>query len=150
MADQRKYRSVTVPAGTPQATPASFDISFAPARVERIDWRVPPGSLGALGWILEMGGVQVLPELPDPYVVATSETGYWDGGGLPDSGAWGVSAYNLGSFAHTLYLVFHLAAPSTPPMPRVLWTPADLSLAPDARLVRPSFTPRGFPLAGPR
>lgn len=98
-----------MPAGTPATSPLTADISFPPRRVTRVDWRMPPGSMGQVGWYLASSRVQQLPIIAGQYVIADNQTGFWEVDDLPDSGDWQVIAYNTGTVQHSIYLVFHLA-----------------------------------------
>lgn len=129
--------TATVPAGTPQAAPATVAIGFPPRVVRRIDWRVPNGPMGVFGWRLAMGGVQVLPTAGDAWVLANDEAQTWHPEGAPDSGAWSVTGYNTGRYPHAVYLTFHLDLP-VPPRPQVQLIPAALlGMSPDLAAVLP-------------
>lgn len=117
--------TVTVPAGTPKATPTTIALAVGMATVDRIRWRVPPGPRGNLGWYLAMGGVQVLPQGPGNYVIADDESDYWDLAPLPDEGDWELIGYNTGSFDHAVYLDFFTTPVTVTPTPAT--TPAPLS-----------------------
>jgi hypothetical protein len=96
----------TVPAGTPKASPVTVQLTFGPAYVNKIRWRVPPGPRGNLGWALSMGGVQVMPQVAGEWVVADDEYDDWEIENLPDSGSWQLVGYNTGAYNHTVYLYF--------------------------------------------
>lgn len=100
-----------IPAGTPIATPVTVDCSFPPRTVERIDWTVPPGARGNMGWYLASGGVAVLPSQSPQFVVTDNERSSWSVDELMDSGAWQLIGYNLGAYDHTVYLTFMLDVP---------------------------------------
>lgn len=108
MAKETRHFAPIIAANTPIAAPAVLDISFPARVVERIDWRMPEGSMGLVGWYLAMGGVQLLPQQQGEYVIAHGETGFWEVEGLPDSGAWQLIGYNLGTNQHSVFLTFHL------------------------------------------
>lgn len=108
MARETRSFVPTVPANTAVSSPAVLDISFPPRKVERIDWLMPEGSMGLVGWYLAMGGVQLLPQQVGQYVIAHGQTGFWEVEDLPDSGAWQLIGYNLGTVQHSVHLVFHL------------------------------------------
>lgn len=111
MATEVRQFAVTVPAGTAQATPYTKDVSFPTRIVERIDWRVPPGPRGVMGFRLASGGNPVLPTNDGAYIVADDDRATWLLSGLIESGAWQVQGYNTGAYAHTVYLTFHLSLP---------------------------------------
>lgn len=128
-ADQFHY-VVPVPAGTLQANPQITALAMPPRTVTRIDWRVPPGPQGNMGFLVGINKVPALPLPTGTYVVADGNSGDWQIEGFPDSGAWTCIAYNTGTFQHSVYLTFHtkvimgrtaprelLAAPLLAPMP---------------------------------
>lgn len=103
----RKY-TVTVPAGTAITTPQTTPIAFPVRVVRSVDWRIPPGAQGVMGWQLAMGGVQVVPVGSDTWVIDDGTAGTFVLDGYPDSGAWQVIGYNTGTFPHSVFLTFHL------------------------------------------
>ena len=128
---EREVRHYTtlVPAGTPVAAPQVTNLVMPPRRVHAVQWRVPPGAAGLMGWRLTMGGVQVLPTPgTDQWVIAAGESGQWAIEEFPDSGAWQVTAYNTGAFAHSVYHAFHVdhAGRRADPLGD-LFIPADLT-----------------------
>lgn len=143
MATELFQKTATIPAGTPIAAPVVIDISIPAMVTERIEWHIPKGAAGLMGWRLTSGGAQVLPKNLGAWVVTAGESGQWQIEGLHDSGKWEVTAYNLGTFPHTVYVRLH-ASPSRAalvwpnPMPLPLLT---LTSAPDLTAVPPeAFT----------
>lgn len=111
MARELRSFNVTVPAGTAQAAPVSFDVS-SPARiVRRIDVTVPPGPRGEVGFYLANSFQQVIPFNAGQWVVANDEKMTWDLTDYVDSGSWQVIAYNTGFYPHTLQVRFHVDLP---------------------------------------
>lgn len=95
---------VTIPAGTPQSALFRQSITMPVRKVDILEWRVPPGPSGLMGFAVTMGGVTVIPHSPGTFIVADDERSEWSLTDLPDSGAWQVSGYNTGVFDHTVYL----------------------------------------------
>lgn len=124
-----RHYTVGIAAGTPIATPQVTSLAMPPRRVHSVDWRVPPGAAGLMGWRLTMGGVQVLPTPgTDLWVIAAGESGRWDISEFPDSGAWQITGYNTGAFPHNVYLAFHVDHAGRRPDPFAdLLVPADLT-----------------------
>lgn len=112
-AEVRQY-TATFPAGTPIAAPVTVSVGFPPRVVRSVDWRIPPGAQGVMGWQLAMGGVQVLPTRSDTWVVDDGTSGTFTLDGYPDSGSWQVVGYNTGVYAHSVFLTFHLDLPAKP------------------------------------
>lgn len=134
MALEIQHFTVTIPAGTPITAPVTTAITLPVRIVRQVDWRVPAGPLGLMGWRLTMGKVKVLPQ-GDDWVIANGESGSWHVDDLPDSGAWQVTGYNTGTHPHSVYVVMHCDLPNRPrqlpaPLPALGFMPApDLSRA---------------------
>ena len=141
MADEVRLFIATIPAGTTQAAPAVVPLTMPARRVDRIDWRVPAGSQGMMGWALTMGGVQVLPTAGTPWVTGEGISGTWTVEGLPDSGAWQLTGYNTGLFPHAVYLDFHLTVPRPRYRPPTRLAPADLAMVGDLSAAGPPVAP---------
>lgn len=108
MAREVRHSAVTVPAGTTKAAPLVADVSFPVRVLRRIDYRLPSGCAGLVGFFIAMSKTQVFPLPAGTYIVGDTVSGGWDVADQPDSGAWQVIAYNLGTFQHTIHLDFHV------------------------------------------
>lgn len=106
---------VTVPAGTAIATPQITDVSLPPGLISSIEWRVPPGPRGAVGFQLGSSGWPVLPRTPGTWIVADDDKQTWQSSEFIDSGSWQVFAYNTGNYDHTLYFTFAWDPPGGAP-----------------------------------
>jgi hypothetical protein len=142
VADEVRHFTATFPAGTPSTAPAVVNIGFSIRTVRTIDWRVPPGPAGTVGWRLTMGGVQVVPIRSDPWVIDDGNSGTFTLDGYPDSGAWQVTGYNTGIYAHSVYFVFHLDLVKPPRRPRAPLSPLSVMGVFD---LSQSGPPRGRP-----
>lgn len=141
MAVEIRHFTATFPAGTPASAPITISTQFPVRVVTSIDWRIPPGPQGAMGWQIAMGGVQVVPYGPDLWVIDDSNSGTFSLDDAPDSGAWEVIGYNTGSSPHSVYLTFHLnLVQRKQPRPGVI----------DARLLAPvpDLSRAGAPIRG--
>jgi|SRR5579863_1249005 len=118
----RKY-TATIPANTPVSSPYAVPIVFPFRVVRTIEWSIPPGAQGVMGWQVAMGGVQVIPTGSDLWIVGDGTGGTFSLDGYPDSGAWQVLGYNTGVYAHSIFLVFHLDLIPTPKPPRTVVSP---------------------------
>lgn len=112
----------TVPAGTAIATPYTTALTFPPLVVNTIQWKVPDGPRGNMGFALGSAGVRVIPYNPSAWIIANDQNESWDVAGQFDSGAWQFFGYNAGFNPHTVYLTFlcSLVVPSTAPTPTTL------------------------------
>ena len=100
--------AVTVPAGTPVASPVTTAITIPARVVSAVHWKVPPGPSGNLGWRLTMNnGVAVIPT-GGGWIIADNEDATWALQAQPDSGYWEVTGYNTGTYPHTIYIDFLL------------------------------------------
>jgi hypothetical protein len=113
MATQIFASTATIPAGTPIAAPVTVDISIPQMYTEQIEWHMPKGAAGLVGWRLTSGGAQVLPAALGSWIITEAEKGSWLVTGLHDSGKWEVTGYNLGTFPHSVYVRLH-ASPIGP------------------------------------
>lgn len=112
MAQEVQAFSATIPAGTPQSAPVAISLAMPPRVVRRIEWKVPPGPKGNMGFQIGMAGTQLIPYSVGAFIVADDDSEGWDLVGLPSSGAWQLLGYNTGIFAHTVYLRFLVDLPS--------------------------------------
>lgn len=142
MARESRTYQVVFPTGTSPSNLATADISFPPRVVERIDWRVPKGNMGLMGWWLGSGGVQLLPQQQGVFVIAHGESGYWEVEGLHTSGSWQARGYNTGTFPHSVFLTFHLGLIERPEVIRAPISPLLLTASPDLSKAGPPIRGR--------
>lgn len=108
MAREVRRFSVTIPAGTLQAAPQVSPLTMPDRVVRRVVVVVPPGPRGLVGFQLTHAGSQMIPVNSGQFVVADDERIEWDTEGYIDTGAWQMTAYNTGSFPHTLEVRFEV------------------------------------------
>lgn len=111
MAREIRQFSVSVPAGTAIAAPQLTALVMPARIVRRVRVRIPKGPNGQLGFALASSGVPIIPWNTGTWFVADDEIFTWDLDGQIDSGAWQLRAYNVGAYAHTVYLTFELDPP---------------------------------------
>jgi hypothetical protein len=131
--------AVTIPAGTPVGSPFTQNLSMPVRVVRAIDWRVPPGPAGMMGWALALAGQNVIPVNNGGWIITDNEYDTWNIDLYPTSGAWQLRGYNTGLFPHTVFVNFQCDlvqggdTPSVPaPIPADLLSPmtaADLAAA---------------------
>lgn len=132
MAEDIRHFTVTTPAGAGSLAVTVTAINFPPRVVRQIDWRVPTGPMGTLGFLLAMGAVPVLPVYgQSEFVIADGENGVWLPTDYPDSGGWSVWSYNSGTNPHSVYLTFHCDLTRRPDAGPVLLDVTSLYPVPD-------------------
>ena len=100
--------NVTVPAGTPIATPIVASTVFSPSVVDRIDWLFPPGCKGLVGIQIGARSVPVIPGDHTQFFIRSGDSSGYDLSDLPTTGDWSVIAYNTGSFPHTIQVTYRV------------------------------------------
>lgn len=103
--------AVTIPAQTLASAPVTIDVSFPPASVVSIRWRVPPGPSGSMSFAITSDGASVIPAQDGSFITADNESAQWDIAGYQDSGSWQVTGFNVDSFDHTVYIDFLTVPP---------------------------------------
>lgn len=101
----------TCPPATPVNEPIIIDLLMPVREVVQIEVQVPPGPAGAMGWALGAAGSQVIPTPPTSFVITDSQTFVYE---LPDqitSGAWQAQMWNIGQYAHSIYVYFTVQLP---------------------------------------
>jgi hypothetical protein len=106
MFTQVRYFDVTIPAGTPKASPLVSLIQFAPRVVTRIDWLFPHGCQGLVGIQIGARGIPVIPGSIGQFIVRSGDSAGVNLEGMHETGDWSVIGYNTGSFSHTVHLTF--------------------------------------------
>lgn len=107
-ADEIYAFTVNIPAGTQQASPLVTPTVLPGRIVDRIDYRLAPGALGAVAFQIGMRGVPVIPRNAGGFIVPGTASGSFDMTRLPDSGDWSVTAYNTGAFPHALTITYYV------------------------------------------
>lgn len=98
-----------VPANTAESLAVSFPLQFPSSDVERIDVRIPPGPSGLVGFAIQYGGGNFIPQGDGNWIIADDQFIQWDLDDAPNGGKWNVVAYNLDVLAHTLYFFFNVS-----------------------------------------
>ena len=108
MALEFRTFTVTTPSGVLPAAPQVTQLAMPARIVKRIEWVIPPGPNGALGFALGAAGQPVIPYNAGAFIVTSDEKDGWDIEGGIESGAWEAFTYNTGLLPHTFYLRFLL------------------------------------------
>lgn len=93
----------TIPAGSGSY---STDLTFAPAEVVAVVWRVPPGPRGSMGWALGASGQQIIPSNVGEWIVADDEEDTWNLTETVTTGDFTFLGYNNGTYNHQVFLRF--------------------------------------------
>lgn len=142
MAEDIQHFTFTCPAGTPSISAQVSPLSLPPRIVRQVDWRVPNGPMGVMGFLLMMDSIPVLPSHSLTWVIANDETGTWLPTDYPDSGSWQCAMYNTGVNPHSVYLTFHMDLPSRPAQLVPLLAASDIMPAPDLSKAGPPVSRR--------
>jgi hypothetical protein len=107
-----------------QTAPFVQALTMPPCIVREIEWRVPPGPAGLMGFAIAAAGQNIIPVNTNQWIVTNDEAQTWAVDGYLTSGAWQLRGYNTGLFPHVVYLRFQTdlvqdTAPqqSPPPIP---------------------------------
>lgn len=103
--------TVTVPAGTTQAAPATFPLAVPVRTLRSVQVIVPGGCVGLVGFQIASGGVQIIPANQGGWIIANDEQIKWATDNYPTSGAFQAIAYNGDAFPHNLYFRLELDPP---------------------------------------
>jgi hypothetical protein len=106
--------SATIPPGTRPTAPVSTAMPLGTRIVERVEFVVPSGLNGLVGFALKAGGTIVVPFGSAQWIVASGETFGWDLEDQIQSGAWQLTGYNNGVYPHTIQVRFLLSLPQLP------------------------------------
>ena len=107
-----------VPAGTAIANPAVFPMVLPNLDIVWLEWEVPPGPRGNVGFWIGSHGQQIIPfgSGAASWIVTDDRFTHWDLVDQPDSGDWELRAYNLGVDPHTIYVRWGLGPPTDIPV----------------------------------
>ena len=97
-----------IPAGTAQSSPATMDLAMPPRTVRRIEWVVPSGPNGLMGFQIGAAGVAIIPRNAGGWIVANGADSGINLEVPVDSGAWQAFGYNTGAYDHTVYIRFQV------------------------------------------
>lgn len=111
-----------VPTGSAPSSPVTFPMQLLPLDIAWLEWTVPPGPRGDVGFYFGSHGAPIIPySSGGPYwIITDNEKVHWDLTDQPDSGDWSMIAYNLGLQPHTIYVRWGLAPASDAPAPALI------------------------------
>lgn len=108
MAQRTELFAVTVPAGTAQASPQVTALSFPDGIVEAIEFIIPPGPSGLVGWQMRHSGQFILPRGSNSFFVMDDTHKTWALENYPTGNKWQLAAYNNDVYNHLLQFIFHV------------------------------------------
>lgn len=108
MATRIEPFQVTIPKGTPIATPQVSSLSFNDGEVSKVHIQVPPGPSGLVGFRFLHKGSQVIPYTGSTFIIADDRVIDWTLTDYPTADGWELQAYNIDVWDHTLYLEFEI------------------------------------------
>lgn len=116
MATRYETPQLTVPAGTPIATPVSLLLYQNRAAIDALWVMVPPGPSGLVGFSFWHSSRQVIPKVDGTWIIGDNETIPIQLANLSPWDDWHIKAYNLDVYPHTLYVRLALddTAPESP------------------------------------
>lgn len=95
---------ITVPAGTPVATPVIQSWVTEDNVINTIELLIPPGHNGLTGIHVSKGDVQLLPYNGVSWIIANDYHNSFQVNDYIPTGDLKIQAYNTGQYAHTFYL----------------------------------------------
>lgn len=119
MADRTELFPVTVPANTAQATPQVTALAFPDGVVTALEFIIPPGPSGLVGWQIRYNGQVIIPRKGNGFFVMDNTHESWPLTNYPTGGGWQLAAYNTDTYSHLLQFIFHideLHAPAARPL----------------------------------
>lgn len=112
MADDIRSFTVSVAAGTVEASPQVDALDLPQAVVERVDVIIPAGHGGETGIGLAIAGAQVIPFNEDEWITGDDVRLEFPLQNYPTTGQWSTFTWNTDDFDHTFYLTFLLSRAS--------------------------------------
>lgn len=103
MASRIEAPPFVIPAGTAIATPASMLLFDKRGTVLEIEFLIPPGPSGLVGFSVWHSSEQIIPWARGQWIVTNDEVIRWPLDGYSDQPDWRIRGYNLDIYPHTIY-----------------------------------------------
>ena len=95
------------PANTAESAPVTQLLTFPALEVVTLNWQVPPGPRGVLGWQLGDSSGDVIVPTHGGWLVTDGRIEDWALHDAIETGSWSFTAYNTSTlYDHTVYLQF--------------------------------------------
>ena len=103
MASRIEAPPFLIPAGTAIATPVTMSLFSTRGTVQDVEFLIPPGPSGLVGFSLWHSNEQIIPKVRGTWIIADGEVIRWPLDGYSDQPAWQIRGYNLDVYPHTIY-----------------------------------------------
>ena len=90
MASRIEAPPFLIPAGTPIATPVSLLLFTTRGTVAELEFLVPPGSSGLVGFSIWHSSEQIIPKVRGTWIIADGEVIRWPLDGYSDQPNWSI------------------------------------------------------------
>lgn len=108
MAARTELFAITVPHGTSQAAPLVTALRFPDGIVQAIEFIIPPGPSGLLGWQLRYNGQPIVPRTANAFFVMDDTHEQWPVEDYPTGQGWQAATYNVDTYPHLVQFIFHV------------------------------------------
>lgn len=102
--DRLYFKTVAVPAGTPQAAPVDAPLALEDAQLRGMDITIPDGHNGLTGLRILWSGQQIVPWGNNSFIVANNRTIHVDFNDYITISGVVFEAFNTDVFAHSFYI----------------------------------------------
>jgi hypothetical protein len=96
--------SLLVPAATSPNAPVQVLLYAQRAIITQIEFMLPPGPSGLVGFSLWHSSAQIIPKTAGQWIVANNETIRWNIDDMSPWPDWHLKAYNADVYPHTIYV----------------------------------------------
>lgn len=103
--------NVVIPPGTLPTAPLVSAMRMPARIVRRVNWIVPPGPGGNVGFRIASNGTQQVPTNAGAWLIRDDDKQGIDLQSKVTSGSWQLIAYNTGVYAHMLEISFDVDVP---------------------------------------
>ena len=104
--------AVTIPAGTPKASPVTVALPIDNWEMESLDLEVPAGPSGVMGFYIANNGAQWIPASPGSWLIWDDVQQSWPFSDQPNASGWQVVGYNTGTYPHVVTVRMHVNPPT--------------------------------------
>jgi hypothetical protein len=106
VADRVEVFAIPVAIGSSSSAPVATAMTFTPGIVTEVEFVIPPGPCGLVGFFLAYNSQRIIPYQPGAFIITDDEIIRWPVSNMPTGGKWQIFAYNADVYPHTLYVRF--------------------------------------------